>query len=98
MNILKDVVQIPSDALVQVASRNYVWVVGSDQKVTQTKVEVQLQQDGTAVIKSGLEAGQTIVQQGVNKLRFNGTEVTKAPPALKPGERPKMPESNDSKH
>ena len=37
MSILKDSITIPSEALVQQASDQYVWLVGSDETVTQTK-------------------------------------------------------------
>jgi membrane fusion protein (multidrug efflux system) len=90
MEILTDAVQIPSEAIVQVASDNYVWVVGSDNKVTQKKITVHLQQDGVAVLKSGLRSGDRIVVKGVGKLRFNGTEVSEAPPAAPVGTPPPM--------
>lgn len=88
MSVLDNALTIPSEALVQVASDLYVWLVGSDDKVTQTKVEVQLQQDGTAVIRSGLKVGERIVVGGVDKIRFNGTLITEAPPPAAPGTPP----------
>ncbi len=96
MSILHDALTIPSGALVQVASELYVWVVGSDDKVTQTKVGVELQQDGTAVIKSGLKTGERIVVEGVDKIRFNGTKITEAPPPAAPGTRPPAAKSTAS--
>lgn len=96
MSILHDALTIPSGALVQVASELYVWVVGSDSKVTQTKVEVELQQNGTAVIKSGLKTGERIVVEGVDKIRFNGTKITEAPPLAAPGTRPPAAKSTAS--
>lgn len=88
MDVLKDVVTIPSEALVQVASEQYVWLVGSDNKVTETKVEVNMQQDGTAVLKSGLSDGDRVVTEGIIKLRTNGTLITEAPPPPTPGTPP----------
>ena len=88
MKVLEDVVTIPSAALVQVASDVYVWKVGDDDTVTETKVVVTMQQDGTAVLESGLKAGDTIVQSGVEKIRFNGTKITQAPPPKAPGTPP----------
>jgi RND family efflux transporter MFP subunit len=88
MKVLENAITIPSEALVQVASDLYVWLVGSDDKVTQTKVVVELQQNGTAVIKSGLKEGERIVVKGVDKLRINGTKISEAPPAAPPGTPP----------
>jgi membrane fusion protein (multidrug efflux system) len=88
MKVLENAVTIPAEALVQVASDVYVWKVGKDDTVTETKVEVSLQQDGTAVLSSGLKEGDTVVQTGVEKIRFNGTKITKAPPARSPGTPP----------
>ncbi len=97
MSVLKNAVTIPSEALVQVASDVYVWKVGKDDTVTETKVVVTLQQDGTAVLESGLKAGDTIVQSGVEKIRFNGTKITQAPPPKAPGTPPPdMQKSSDS--
>jgi len=88
VDVLKDVVTIPSEALVQVASEVYVWKVADDDTVAETKVEVHMQQDGTAVLKSGLKKGDRVVQSGVEKIRFNGTKITKAPPPRAPGTPP----------
>jgi RND family efflux transporter MFP subunit len=96
IDVLKDVVTIPAEALVQIASENYVWKVGSDDTVTETKVVVQMQQDGTAVLKSGLKAGDRIVRSGVSKIRFNGTKITQAPPPRAPGTPPADMNKSDS--
>jgi multidrug efflux pump subunit AcrA (membrane-fusion protein) len=88
MDILKNVVTIPSEALVSLASDTYVWKVESDNTVKETKVVVQMQQDGTAVLKSGLSEGDRVVRGGVGKIRFNGTTITEAPPPKAPGTPP----------
>lgn len=97
MSILKDAITIPSEALVQQASDQYVWLVGSDDTVTETKVEVALSQDGTAVLKSGLKAGDRIVTAGFVRIRNNGTKIKEAPPAAPPGTPPPSPDSASSK-
>ncbi len=97
MQVLKNVVTIPSTALVQIASEQYVWGVGSDSKVTETKVVVSSQQDGTAVLKSGLRAGDRIVIEGMSKLRTNGTLISEATPPPPPGTPPPSPKSNGAK-
>ena len=97
MSILKDSITIPATALVQQASDQYVWLVESDDTVTQTKVEVALSQDGTAVLKSGLKAGDRIVTSGFVRIRNNGTKIKEAPPAAPPGTPPPSPDSSSSK-
>jgi membrane fusion protein (multidrug efflux system) len=97
MRVLKDVVTIPSTALVQVASEQYVWLVGSDSKVTENKVVVNFQQDGTAVLVSGLKAGDQIVVQGMSKIRTNGTLITEAKPPTSPGTPPPSLKSSEKK-
>lgn len=97
MTILKDAITIPSEALVQQASDQYVWLVESDDTVTETKVEVALSQDGTAVLKSGLKAGDRIVTAGFVRIRNNGTKIKEAPPAAPPGTSPPSPSSASSK-
>jgi len=97
MNELKDVVTIPSTALVQVASEQYVWLVGSDSKVTETKVVVNFQQDGTAVLKSGIKAGDRIIVEGMPKIRTNGTLISEAKPPSAPGTPPPSLKSSETK-
>jgi multidrug efflux system membrane fusion protein len=97
MSILKDSITIPTTALVQQASDQYVWLVESDDTVTQTKVEVALSQDGTAVLNSGLKAGDRIVTSGFVRIRNNGTKIKEAPPAAPPGTPPPSPDSSSSK-
>lgn len=97
MSILKDSITIPATALVQQASDQYVWLVESDDTVTQTKVEVALSQDGTAVLNSGLKAGDRIVTSGFVRIRTNGTKIKEAPPAAPPGTPPPSPDSSSSK-
>lgn len=97
MSVLKDVVTIPATALVQVASEQYVWLVGEDSKITETKVVVNFLQDETAVLKSGLKAGDRIIVEGMIKVRTNGTLITEAKPPPPPGTPPPSLQSSDTK-
>jgi RND family efflux transporter MFP subunit len=98
MSVLKNVVTIPAEALVQQASDQYVWLVGDDDTVTETKVEVTMQQDGTAVLKSGLKAGDRIVTKGFVRIRTNSTKIKEAEPTPPPGTPPpSLNASDDSK-
>lgn len=97
MDVLKDAITVPAEAIVQRASDTYVWLVGSDSTVKETKVEVSHRQDGTAVIASGLREGERVVRTGTIKIRFNGTKVKQAPPPRAPGEAPPGMGPNASK-
>lgn len=85
---IENAVTIPSSALIQVGDGTYVWKVAEDKTVTETKVEVSMQQNSTAVISSGLKSGDEVVTEGIERIRFNGTKISKAPPPSPPGTPP----------
>jgi len=64
---------IPSKSLLEQMSEYFVYVVDS-QKVKQTKVTLGAQFEDRVVVKSGLQRGQQIVTDGIQKLR-NGVAV-----------------------
>ena len=64
---------IPSKSLLEQMSEYFVFVVDS-QKVKQTKVTLGAQLEDRVVVKAGLQKGQQIVTDGIQKLR-NGTVV-----------------------
>lgn len=72
---------IPISALIQKSGKSYVWLYHSqDSVITLTPVEVQqIMKDGTAVIRSELKRGQTIISAGVNDLK-EGEKVRLLPP------------------
>lgn len=70
---------IPSRSLLEQMSEYFVFVVDS-QKVKQTKVSLGAQFGDKVVVTSGLEKGQKIVMDGIQKLR-NGVRVDVAPAA-----------------
>lgn len=59
---------VPLAAILQQGDRATVWVVGSDGAVSQRPVEIARYTDAGAVVKSGLQAGETIVAAGAFKL------------------------------
>ncbi|MBS9478062.1 efflux RND transporter periplasmic adaptor subunit [Ancylobacter radicis] len=69
---------VPSDTVQRGPSGDYVFVVGSDSRVTTVPVQAGLIANGIAVIETGLEAGQTVVVRGQYRLA-PGTAVTAAP-------------------
>jgi membrane fusion protein, multidrug efflux system len=64
---------IPSKSLLEQMSEYFVFVVDS-QKVKQTKITLGPQFEGRVVVTSGLQKGQQIVTDGIQKLR-NGMQV-----------------------
>lgn len=74
-HINNNVVIIPQDAVVQVQDRNFVYVVGANNKVKYTAVKINSHNDGkNYIIDSGLNVGDRIVVQGVNTLK-DGMEI-----------------------
>jgi len=69
----KEQLVIPAKSLLEQMSEYFVYVVDS-QKVTQTKVSLGTQFEGSVVVTSGLHKGQLIVTDGIQKLR-NGAIV-----------------------
>ncbi len=61
---------VPERALTELQGRNFVWVVSADNKASQRAVEVAPIRIGSdAVILKGLEPGERVVVEGVQKLR-----------------------------
>jgi multidrug efflux system membrane fusion protein len=71
---LKSAVVVPDVAVQRGPNGLFVYVVGDDNKVEMRKAEVDIIQDGKAVVKSGVEAGQRVVTSGSYRLQ-PGTPV-----------------------
>lgn len=71
---------IPYKAVVEQLGEFFVYVIKSDSTVTQTHVQLGTALGSTVVVKNGLEAGQSIVTEGTQKLK-EGAKITLAPPA-----------------
>jgi RND family efflux transporter MFP subunit len=59
---------VPLAALLQKGDAAAVWVIGKDNAVTQRPVEIERFGEAGAIVKSGLQAGETIVAAGAFKL------------------------------
>lgn len=72
---------VPISALIQRAGKSYVWLFNpQDSVITRTPVQVQqIMKDGTAIIRSELKRGQTVISAGVNDLKA-GEKVRLLPP------------------
>ena len=77
-----DCITVPERAIVSLQGKSFIWVVGSDGKVTQRSVTTGEQVGSVFIINEGLKAGDKIVVEGVNKLR-EGIPVNAANAAAK---------------
>ncbi len=66
---------VPERAVVELQGKNFVWVVGSDNKATQHAVSVGQQIGESALIQEGLKPGDRIIVEGVQKAREGATVV-----------------------
>jgi membrane fusion protein, multidrug efflux system len=74
VSTLKNVVTVPTQAVMAGPNGSYVYVVGPDKKVKRVGVEVTRRQNAIAVIGNGLSGGEKIVTDGQYRLD-EGTEV-----------------------
>lgn len=73
-------ITVPERAIISIQGKTFVWVVGSDGKVTQRSVTTGEQAGSVFIIEDGLKTGEKIVVEGVNKLR-EGIPVNARTPA-----------------
>jgi membrane fusion protein (multidrug efflux system) len=81
---------IPRAAILSDQQGNYVWVVGEGNKVEQRRVQLGQSTPETAVISSGLKDGETVVVDGVQRVR-PGIVVAPAPITPPPSVPPQAP-------
>ncbi len=87
-----DCITVPERALVELQGKTFVWVIDDSGKASQRPVITGEQVGSIFIIPEGLKVGETIVVEGVNKLR-EGTPVTIANPAASAnkGQAPEKP-------
>jgi len=68
---LRDATLVPAAALQRGPESSFVWVVQSDSTVTLRRVEPGPAQGDTVVVSSGLEPGEVVVTDGIDKLAPN---------------------------
>jgi membrane fusion protein (multidrug efflux system) len=64
-----DSIAVPERAVTEMQGKNFVWTVGSDNKVTQTTVKVGGQLGEDVLILDGLKPGDRIVVEGLQKVK-----------------------------
>ncbi|MCP5519156.1 MAG: efflux RND transporter periplasmic adaptor subunit [Verrucomicrobiales bacterium] len=60
---------VPQRAVQELQGQNFVWVVGADNTASQRPVEMGARLGGQWVVGSGLEAGERLVVEGLQKMR-----------------------------
>jgi membrane fusion protein, multidrug efflux system len=78
-SVVKNALTVPTNALQQNNSGQFVYVVGADKKVSVQPVEVTQRLQAVALIAKGLQAGETVVVQGQYRLTPGTLVVATAP-------------------
>lgn len=71
---IKNAILVPSRAILQIMDKNFVYVVNAAGVVEQKTVEIDGTKGNETIIKSGLAAGDTIIVDGLTKVK-NGVKV-----------------------
>jgi len=65
----QDSILVPIRAVQELQGKNFVWVVGEDDKATQRSIEPGAEVGSQVLVLAGLEAGERIIVEGVQKVR-----------------------------
>lgn len=79
VNTLHDAIVIPPAALQMGNEGHFVWVVNAENKVSKKSVTTGLQDSQKVVIAAGLEAGERVVTDGIDRLTEGATVEVVAP-------------------
>jgi multidrug efflux system membrane fusion protein len=80
LDTLKSVLAVPNSVVQPGPQGTFVYVVTSDQTAEVRKVDVEMVQGDTAIIRSGLAPGETVVSEGQNQLRPGAKVAVRANP------------------
>jgi membrane fusion protein, multidrug efflux system len=69
LGVRPDSILVPERAVTELQGKNFVWVIGADNKATQRAVKVGESVDGNLLILEGLQPGERIVTEGLQKVR-----------------------------
>ena len=78
---LPNALLIPQTALLETQLGSFVYVLGKDNKVEQRMVTKGFAQQQYWVIKKGLKNGETVISQGLQKIKKSGVQVQPVKPA-----------------
>ena len=74
LGVQADSIVVPERAVTELQGKNFVWVVDKDNKASQRPVKVGDTVEGGVMILEGLEAGERLITEGLQKVR-EGTPV-----------------------
>ncbi|WP_300301516.1 efflux RND transporter periplasmic adaptor subunit [Ferrovibrio sp.] len=77
-------VLLPDEAILTDLDRRYVYVVGADGGVQQRPVKLGSRTDSYRIIREGLKGDETVVINGLQRVRMGGGKVTPQPVTLPP--------------
>jgi membrane fusion protein (multidrug efflux system) len=69
LGLRPDSIVVPERAVAELQGRNFVWVIGPDNKVSQRVVKVGDTLGGNVLVVEGLKSGERIVVEGLQKVR-----------------------------
>ncbi|MFN4311592.1 MAG: efflux RND transporter periplasmic adaptor subunit [Ferrovibrio sp.] len=75
---------LPDEAILTDLDRRYVYVVGADGAVQQRPVRLGSRTDSYRIIRDGLKGDETVVINGLQRVRMGGGRVTPQPVTLPP--------------
>ena len=86
-------ITVPERAMIELQGKTFVWVVGEDGKASQRPVTAGEQVGSSFIILEGLQAGEKIIVEGVQKVRegapVNAVTAAAAPPKKTPADSDK---------
>lgn len=77
-------VLLPDEAILTDLDRRYVYVVGADGAVQQRPVKLGSRTDSYRIVREGLKGDETVVINGLQRVRLGGGRVTPQPVTLPP--------------
>ena len=94
LDTLKGVLAVPNSVVQSGPQGTFVYIVTSDQTAQVRKVDVEMVQGDTAIIRSGLAPGETVVSEGQNQLRPGAKVAVRNPqPASSSSDVPRQRKS-----
>jgi membrane fusion protein (multidrug efflux system) len=80
VGLRENAILVPDRALAELQGRNFVWVIGGDNRATQRPVTVGETIGASVLVLEGLQAGERVVVEGLQKVR-EGAPVQPMTPA-----------------
>jgi RND family efflux transporter MFP subunit len=87
LGTLKNSIEIPQRALVEIQGKTFVWIVSPDNIASQRAVAVGELMESNVVIREGLKPGERIIVEGLQKVREGMPVTTLAAAVVKPSEK-----------